>query len=62
MAKPPLVLPVVNSILMARLCELEGFQAAFMGGSGASVLQGEPNVASFTARCRRSSAPAPPSS
>ena len=32
MAKPdPIIMPVANSILMARLCEIEGFQALFIG-------------------------------
>ena len=38
-----LVLPVVNSVLMARLCEMEGFQAGFMGGSGFAAQYGLPN-------------------
>ena len=28
------VLPVVTGVMMARLCELEGFTGGFMGGSG----------------------------
>jgi len=38
-----LVLPVVNSVLMARLCEIEGFNAGFMGGSGFAAQFGLPN-------------------
>jgi 2-methylisocitrate lyase-like PEP mutase family enzyme len=38
-----LVLPVVNSVLMARLCEMEGFSAGFMGGSGFAAMHGLPN-------------------
>ena len=44
MAKPdPLVMPVANSVLMARLCEMEGFQALFIGSSGAAAHHGLPN-------------------
>lgn len=44
MADPQgLVLPVVNSVLMARLCEMEGFHAGFMGGSGFAAQYGLPN-------------------
>src|SRR5262245_16466621 len=44
MAKPdPIVMPVANSVLMARLCELEGFQALFIGSSGAAAHHGVPN-------------------
>ena len=35
----PLVLPVVPDVLVARLCEMEGFQALFIGGSWASYAQ-----------------------
>ena len=37
------VLPVVNGVLMARLCELEGFTGGFMGGSGFAAQYGLPN-------------------
>ena len=40
----PLVLPVVESILLARLCELEGFKAGFMGGSGMAARNALPNT------------------
>lgn len=44
MAKPdPLIMPVANSVLMARLCEMEGFQALFVGSSGAAAYHGLPN-------------------
>lgn len=44
MAKPdPLIMPVANSIQMARLCEMEGFQALFIGSSGAAAHHGLPN-------------------
>src|SRR5262245_5961822 len=44
MAKPdPIVMPVANSVLMARLCEMEGFQALFIGSSGAAAHHGLPN-------------------
>jgi 2-methylisocitrate lyase-like PEP mutase family enzyme len=44
-AKPdPLVMPVVQTILQARLAELEGFPAVFMGISGAAALHGVPNI------------------
>jgi len=37
------VLPVVNSVMMARLCEIEGFAGGFMGGSGFAAQYGLPN-------------------
>src|SRR5687768_2939264 len=37
------VLPVVNGVMMARLCELEGFAGGFMGGSGFAAQYGLPN-------------------
>jgi methylisocitrate lyase len=40
----PLVLPVVESILLARLCELEGFKGGFMGGSGMAARNALPNT------------------
>jgi methylisocitrate lyase len=44
MAKPDaLIMPVANSIQMARLCEMEGFQALFIGSSGAAAHHGLPN-------------------
>jgi len=40
----PLMLPVVESIMLARLCELEGFQGGFMGGSGMAARNALPNT------------------
>jgi methylisocitrate lyase len=40
----PLVLPVVESIMLTRLCELEGFKAGFMGGSGMAARNALPNT------------------
>ena len=40
----PLMLPVVESIMLTRLCELEGFQAGFMGGSGMAARNALPNT------------------
>jgi 2-methylisocitrate lyase-like PEP mutase family enzyme len=40
----PLLLPVVESIMLARLCELEGFQGGFMGGSGMAARNALPNT------------------
>jgi 2-methylisocitrate lyase-like PEP mutase family enzyme len=40
----PLLLPVVESILLTRLCELEGFQGGFMGGSGMAARNALPNT------------------
>jgi len=40
----PLVLPVVESILLTRLCELEGFKGGFMGGSGMAARNALPNT------------------
>jgi 2-methylisocitrate lyase-like PEP mutase family enzyme len=37
------VMPVVNSVLMARLCEMEGFSGGFIGGSGFAAQFGLPN-------------------
>ena len=34
----PLVLPVVESVLLARLTEIEGFKAGFLGGSARGIL------------------------
>jgi 2-methylisocitrate lyase-like PEP mutase family enzyme len=39
----PLVMPVVQSILLTRLCEMEGFRAGFMGGSGEAARNALPN-------------------
>jgi len=39
-----LVLPVVESIMLTRLCELEGFKAGFMGGSGMAARNALPNT------------------
>jgi 2-methylisocitrate lyase-like PEP mutase family enzyme len=39
----PLVMPVVQSILLTRLCEMEGFKAGFMGGSGEAARNALPN-------------------
>jgi len=38
------VMPVVNSVMMARLCEMEGFSGGFMGGSGFAAQYGLPNL------------------
>jgi 2-methylisocitrate lyase-like PEP mutase family enzyme len=38
------VLPVVESIMLTRLCELEGFKAGFMGGSGMAARNALPNT------------------
>jgi methylisocitrate lyase len=40
----PLMLPVVESIMLTRLCELEGFHGAFMGGSGMAARNALPNT------------------
>jgi len=40
----PLLLPVVESIMLARLCELEGFHGGFMGGSGMAARNALPNT------------------
>jgi len=40
----PLMLPVVESIMLARLCEMEGFQGGFMGGSGMAARNALPNT------------------
>ncbi len=40
----PLMLPVVESIMLARLCELEGFHGGFMGGSGMAARNALPNT------------------
>ncbi len=40
----PLMLPVVESIMLARLCEIEGFQGGFMGGSGMAARNALPNT------------------
>lgn len=39
----PLVMPVVQSIMLTRLCEMEGFKAGFIGGSGEAAVNGLPN-------------------
>ena len=38
------MLPVVESIMLTRLCELEGFKAGFMGGSGMAARNALPNT------------------
>ena len=40
----PLLLPVVESIILTRLCEIEGFQGGFMGGSGMAARNALPNT------------------
>ena len=40
----PLILPVVESIMLTRLCEIEGFQGGFMGGSGMAARNALPNT------------------
>ncbi len=40
----PILLPVVESIQLARLCEIEGFQGGFMGGSGMAARNALPNT------------------
>jgi methylisocitrate lyase len=40
----PLLLPVVESIMLARLCEIEGFSGGFMGGSGMAARNALPNT------------------
>ena len=40
----PLVLPVVESIMLTRLCEIEGFKGGFMGGSGMAWRNALPNT------------------
>src|SRR5262245_31965553 len=40
----PLMLPVVESIMLARLCEIEGFSGGFMGGSGMAARNALPNT------------------
>ena len=40
----PLVLPVVESIMLTRLCEIEGFKAGVMGGSGMAARNALPNT------------------
>jgi methylisocitrate lyase len=40
----PLMLPVVESIMLARLCEIEGFAGGFMGGSGMAARNALPNT------------------
>ena len=40
----PLLLPVVESIVLTRLCEIEGFQGGFMGGSGMAARNALPNT------------------
>jgi methylisocitrate lyase len=43
-AGKPMMLPVVESIQLARLCELEGFSGGFMGGSGMAARNALPNT------------------
>ena len=38
------MLPVVESIILTRLCEMEGFQGGFMGGSGMAARNALPNT------------------
>jgi 2-methylisocitrate lyase-like PEP mutase family enzyme len=40
----PMMLPVVESIMLARLCEMEGFSGGFMGGSGMAARNALPNT------------------
>jgi methylisocitrate lyase len=40
----PLMLPVVESIILTRLCEMEGFSGGFMGGSGMAARNAMPNT------------------
>jgi methylisocitrate lyase len=40
----PIMLPVVESIMLARLCEIEGFAGGFMGGSGMAARNALPNT------------------
>ena len=53
----PLMLPVVESIMLARLCEIEGFQGGFMGGSGMAARNALPNtsIQTWSAASRRPS-------
>ena len=43
-AATPMMLPVVESIQLARLCEIEGFSGGFMGGSGMAARNALPNT------------------
>src|SRR3954468_10840134 len=43
-AGQPVLLPVVESIMLARLCEMEGFHGGFMGGSGMAARNALPNT------------------
>ena len=43
-AGKPMMLPVVESIMLARLCEPEGFSGGFMGGSGMAARNALPNT------------------
>ena len=43
-AGTPMMLPVVESIMLARLCEMEGFTGGFMGGSGMAARNALPNT------------------
>jgi methylisocitrate lyase len=43
-AGTPMMLPVVESIMLARLCEVEGFSGGFMGGSGMAARNALPNT------------------
>ena len=40
----PLVLPVLESILLTRLAEMEGFTGGFLGGSGIAARNALPNT------------------
>jgi 2-methylisocitrate lyase-like PEP mutase family enzyme len=40
----PIMLPVVESIMLAKLCEIEGFLGGFMGGSGMAARNALPNT------------------
>jgi 2-methylisocitrate lyase-like PEP mutase family enzyme len=46
----PLVLPVVESVLLARLAEIEGFTGGFLGGSGNAARAALPNTSIQTIR------------
>jgi len=49
-AGTPLMLPVVESIQLARLCEIEGFSGGFMGGSGMAARNALPNTSIQTVK------------
>src|SRR3954466_9568516 len=46
----PLLLPVVESIMLARLCEMEGFHGGVMGGSGMAAKNALPNTSIQTVK------------